>query len=78
MQLALDPCMSKHKRASASPGLHRDERAGGAVTTSPSTEIAELDAGAPSEAPATESSGQREGMHVDSGFGRAEARRRRE
>jgi hypothetical protein len=32
--------MSKHKRASASPGLHRDERAGGTLTTSPATELA--------------------------------------
>jgi hypothetical protein len=56
--------MSKHKSPSASPGLHRDERAGGAMTTSPSTEIAELDAGAPIEDPARDSSGQRDGVHT--------------
>jgi len=63
MWLARCAPMSKHKSASASPGVHRDERAGGAVTASPTTELAELDAGPVVENPATDSSGQREGFH---------------
>ncbi len=34
------------------------------MTTSPTTEIAELDAGAPIANPSIDSSGQREGLHV--------------
>jgi hypothetical protein len=55
--------MTKHKAPSASPGLHRLERAGGAEQTSPTTDIAELDAGAAIEKPSEDSSGEHEGMH---------------
>ena len=64
-----DARMSKHKSGSASPGVHREERAGGAVRTSPTTELAELDAGPVVENPATESSGQREGIHEHPAIG---------
>jgi hypothetical protein len=55
--------MSKHKFGSASPRVHRDERAGGAVTTSPTTKIAERDDGVVAN-PSIDASGQREGLHV--------------
>jgi hypothetical protein len=55
--------MSKHKSSSKSPEIQRIERAGGPLPTSPTTEVAELDAEPAIVNPGKDSSAQHDGMH---------------